>query len=232
MNWSRVLLVVALALGSTAPASAQLFGRKTAPRATPTQRVPELINTIKSDIDERKRSAAVEELSHYETKDFPQVVPTLVEVLEREPKVGVRLDAVHALGRLRPVSNAAGLALERAASNDSAIRVRLQARTTLMWYHMAGYDKDKMVDGPQQPTVKTTEPPLADPQQPWWNDRKNGTAPEVKDYRPLPKGPTQPQQQTPEPPVVTPPPPLAPPQPLPLPVPPTQGQGPALLPQE
>src|SRR5258708_6555777 len=136
MNWCRLPLVVLLALVATAPASAQLFGKRSGPKGPPEQRVPELLVSLKTDIDERKRTAAAEELQYFEVKDFPGILPGLVETLEKDPKTGVRLEVVHTLGKLRPVSSQAGQALEHAAGNDSSIRVRLQARTTLMWYHL------------------------------------------------------------------------------------------------
>lgn len=227
MSWCRILLVLALALVATTPASAQLFGKRPAPKGPPAQRVPELLVALKSDIDERKRIAAAEELQHFDLKEFPAIVPSLVEALERDPKTGVRLEVVHALGKLRPVSQPAGLALEKAAAHDASIRVRLQARTALMWYYMAGYTAK---GGDQPPTVKTTEPPLADPNSKYIppGNQKHGAIPSVSDYRPLPLGPMQQPQLTP-PPLVSPNgPALTPPPPLPVPM----SEGPALIPQK
>ena len=53
MSWCRILLVFVLALSATTPASAQLFGKRPTPKVVPPeQRVPELIVTLKTDIDE------------------------------------------------------------------------------------------------------------------------------------------------------------------------------------
>ena len=52
-------------------------------------------------------------------------------------KVGP-VEVVQALGKLRPISQEAGLALE-AALNDAVWRVRWQARQTLLGYRLSGY---------------------------------------------------------------------------------------------
>ena len=215
MRWSRILLVFVLALSASTPASAQLFGKRPNPKGPPEQRVPELLVTLKTDIDKRKRTAAAEELQYVEITPFPTIVPALLDALENDPKTGVRLEVVHTLGKLRPVSVAVGQALEKVASHDSSIRVRLQARTTLMWYHLAGYNGAKT---PDATTTKTTEPPLANPKQLGWTGKQNGVTTTVTEYRPLPVGPTT--GPDPRPLGVVPP-----PQPVNFP-------GPALLPQQ
>ena len=167
-------------------------------------------------------------MQHFEVNEFPAIVPALIEALDREPKTGVRLEVVHTLGKLRPVSLPAGQALEKAASHDGSIRVRLQARTTLMWYHLAGYNGAKTPDAPV--TTKGVEPPLPGPTQPPGNGKTNGVNTTVTDYRPLPIGPVAgPEPRVPGP-VPPPPQPVIPTEPALLPqqnVPP-----PALLPQQ
>ena len=54
-----LLLVIVLALSAPAPGQ-WIFARK--PKVNPMQRVPELILTVKTDADERKRQHAAEEL--------------------------------------------------------------------------------------------------------------------------------------------------------------------------
>jgi hypothetical protein len=150
-----VLLVVALA-GS--PASAGVFwNRKTKP--TPTEYVPELIRILKSDGDEHKRCSAAEELRQYDPQQFPDLIPALIEAVFSDKKPAVRAEAVQSLGKLRPVNPAAGGAIEQALAKDSSMRVRLQARSSLMQYRWAGYSA-KGKDEAQTPT-QTKEPPLA-----------------------------------------------------------------------
>jgi hypothetical protein len=154
------LLVVVLLLGVLAgPGSAGIFGKKNKP--TPAERVPELITIVKTDGDEHKRSSAVEELRQYDPKQFPNIVPALIDALMTDAKPSVRSEAAQTLSKLRPVTKEAGWALEQAVAKDSSMRVRLQARSALLHYHLAGYHGGKdtgPVLAPQSP-----EPPLAAP---------------------------------------------------------------------
>src|SRR5436309_8145239 len=78
-------LVVLLALPVCAmPGEAQLFFKKNRP--VPAQRVPELILTLKTESDERKRAAAAEELRDYDAKTFGEIVPVLIDVLHNDKK--------------------------------------------------------------------------------------------------------------------------------------------------
>jgi hypothetical protein len=135
----RELLVVVLllALASRAPAGI-LFGRKT-PKPTPSERVPELIGIVKNDGDENKRLDAIGELRQYDATAFPSIVPVLIEVLLNDKKPAVRAEAAQSLGKLRPISQEGGQALEQALANDASMRVRLQARHALLQYHWSGY---------------------------------------------------------------------------------------------
>jgi HEAT repeats len=134
-----------------------IFGKRNK-KPTPFERVPELLGQVKSDGDESKRAAAAQELRQYDPAQFPMIVPVLVDVLLTDKKPGVRAEAAQTLGKMRPVSQQAGMALEQALNNDPSMRVRLQARSSLLQYHWSGYRsvrKDDLV--PQ-----TKEPPLAD----------------------------------------------------------------------
>lgn len=154
-------LLIVLALPAFAvPAQAQIFFKKARP--APAQRVPELILILKTETDERKRAAAADELREYDAKAFTEIVPVLIDVLHNDTKSSVRLEALNTLYRVRPVSQPAGQAIEFAASSDESLRVRLQAKTTLLKYHLAGYSSaSKNEPSVLQPS--TQEPPLADP---------------------------------------------------------------------
>lgn len=174
----RLLLTLVLlpTLASPVPAGGIIFGKKGA-KTTPEQRVPELINTLMTSGDENKRSEAVEELRQYDPGQFPQIVPALIEVLANDKKPAVRAEAAQSLGKIRPVSQQAGQALEQALK-DSSARVRLQARSSLLQYHWAGYRTDGKPATPPPPATQpaptqakespptvpsTKEPPLATP---------------------------------------------------------------------
>jgi hypothetical protein len=169
-------------------------------------------------------------------------VPVLIEVLLTDKKPGVRAEAAQTLGRLRPVSQQVGQALEQARDKDPSMRVRMQARSSLLNYHWSGYRGVKK----DEPSVHTPEPPLAPP---------NGAAPPQAQPQPPPPQPQpqpqprleprpQPQPPAPQPapqqgpPVPAPPgspePPLAPPAPQgPQPLPPgPPDNGPALPPPQ
>jgi len=123
--------------------------------------VPELITLALTSGDENKRSEAVEELRQYDPGQFPQIVPALIEVLTNDKKPAVRAEAAQSLGKLRPISQQAGQALEQALSKDPSVRVRLQARSSLLQYHWAGYRNDGKPANVALPQTK--EPPLAVP---------------------------------------------------------------------
>jgi HEAT repeat protein len=163
---TRLLFVstlLVLTLGVT-PARAQFSFLKRS-RPAPSQRVPELILMVKTDGEERRRAQAAEELREYDPKTYTEIVPVLVDVAQHDPRPNVRSEALASLAKLRPITAAAGQALEKAAAGDENWRVRLQAKSALMKYHLAGYAPSRP-DGTAPGTpgrVTTQEPPLADP---------------------------------------------------------------------
>jgi hypothetical protein len=140
------------------PGYAGIFFGKKNKKPTPAERVPELLAQVKSDGDESKRAAAAQELRQYDPGQFPMIVPVLIEVLLTDSKPVVRAEAAQSLGKIRPISQQAGMALEQALANDSSMRVRLQARSSLLQYHWSGYRSARKDDLVPQ----TKEPPLAD----------------------------------------------------------------------
>jgi len=159
MKWQRILALVTTAAALATPAQAGFFfGKKKTP-VDPNQRVPELLAAVKTSPDEHKRTQAAEELRKYDPQAFPDIVPVLIEVLASDPKPSVRVEAVQTLGKLRPITPAVGQALEQALAKDTSMRVRLQARSSLLQYHWSGYRTPKKDANPPQ----TGEPPLAPP---------------------------------------------------------------------
>lgn len=201
----RLLLILAFIglVCASADAPAQLFSKK--PKVDPTRRVPELILIVKTDTDERKRSAAAEELREYDSVTFSEIVPVLVDVLKNDKKTSVRVEAVDSLAKIRPVTPMAGQAIEKAAADDEAFRVRWHAKTALTKYQLAGYSltkaepkktEPKKVDTKKIEVTKgsakkgsTVEPPLAEPDLP---QPRFETVPRVPEDatppKPLPKG--------------------------------------------
>jgi hypothetical protein len=154
-------LMLVMVMAWAAPAQAQWFFPKKQ-KPNPTQRVPELIVTVKADPDERKRTHAAEELREYDATLFTEIVPVLADVLLHDKKMNVRLEALNSLAKIRPVSTAAGQAMEKAAADDESLRVRLQAKASLPKYHLAGYTSKSTPAG-SKGKAQTDEPPLATP---------------------------------------------------------------------
>jgi hypothetical protein len=174
MRCYRTLLVLPLLAALPLSASAGLFFGKKATKPDPATRVPELIAIVKTDGDENKRAAAAEELRQYDPATQHEIVPILMDVLLHDAKPSVRAEAAQSLGKLRPISQEAGWALEQAVAKDTSMRVRLQARSSLLMYHIAGYHSAKVEEAPTgqpketppagqpvPPVVKTTPAPPA-----------------------------------------------------------------------
>ena len=101
--------------------------------------MPQLIAALRGEPDEHKRASAAEELRQFDIASFPEIVPALIDCALHDAETGVRIDAVQSLGKIRPVSQAAGWALEHVLSHDKSMRVRMQARTSLYQYYVSGY---------------------------------------------------------------------------------------------
>src|SRR5438132_2754304 len=152
MRSYRYFLALLLPAAVVLPVHAGLiFGRHA--KVNPAQRVPELVVQVKNDKNESKRESAARELRDYDPTANPDIVPVLVDVLQNDAIPSVRAEAAQSLGKLRPVSQIAGWALEEAAK-DSSLRVRLQARSALMSYRISGYRSEPKV--PEMPAPKTT----------------------------------------------------------------------------
>ncbi len=92
----------------------------------------------------------------FDPAKFPDIIPALIDALQNDPTPSVRSEAVQSLGKLRPVSQVVGEALEQTLAKDASMRVRLQARSTLLQYHWAGYHSGKKNDVP--PLTPTHDP--------------------------------------------------------------------------
>jgi hypothetical protein len=158
----QVGLLCGIMLAWTTPVQAQfLFGRKQARSVNAPSRVPELILIVKTDPDERKRLHAVEELREYDVKNYTEITPVLLDVLQNDKKMNVRLEALNGLSRTRPIPPFIQQALERAANADESRRVRWQAKAILTKWQLTG-----SLPNSKQPvtsTKQTNEPPTQGP---------------------------------------------------------------------
>ena len=150
----RLLLAALLGLALAVPASAGPFRR--APKPDPAVQVPALLETLKSDKDERARARAAAALDEFDGKAFPDILPALAAALASDPSASVREDAALAIGKIRPITPQAGYALEQALASDKSIAVRLKVRTALFQYRILGY-----FGGSPDLSVQSSEPPLA-----------------------------------------------------------------------
>jgi hypothetical protein len=151
----RLVLVTLTTLALTAPTQAGLFKRSSKP--DPAVHVPALIQTLKTDKDERARASAASDLHEYDGKAFPEILPALMEALASDPSPSVRAEAAESIGKIRPISTQAGYALEQARDNDRSTVVKFTARTALMKYRFLG-----VIGGrPESAVMQTAEPPLA-----------------------------------------------------------------------
>lgn len=160
MPRTRLFFTFLAAMLVAAPLSAGpgLFKKKVDPA-----RVSPLIETLKSDPDDKKRKAAADELGGADSRLSPEVAAALVLALQKDPSSSVRLEAAESLGQLGQVFPVAGQALETAAAHDTSPLVRLAAKRTLWEYHLSGYRSPKGADGF---AAQTVEPPIASPSGP------------------------------------------------------------------
>lgn len=166
MNLFRLSLPAFVILAMSMPAQAQIFNlfKKRPPEP---QSVADLVVTLRSDSEERRRSNAADKLRDYDANSHPEVVPALVDAALKDQKAGVRYDALSSLAKIRPVSQMAGQAIEQAVQSDDNWRNRLHAKSLLVGYNLAGYRNLPAKDQPQNAkNGKTGEPPLATQQQP------------------------------------------------------------------
>jgi hypothetical protein len=170
MKRLSVMIVCVWFVAGSGSAHAQFLWnpfRKVPPPPPPAERVGQLVGIIKGDPDERKRAQAAKELSDFDTKAFPEIVPVLAEAAQNDLRAGVRAEAVSSLVRVRPVSPLAGQAIEHAAAKDENWRNKMSAQAALVRYRLAGYSPSAArneVKPPTPPAVanQSQEPPLAD----------------------------------------------------------------------
>ena len=168
----RIVLVAAVAglLVGERPAAAVDFGlglfkRRQAKADVPQSRAKQLVEILRTDPDEDKRIAAATELKGLDPRNNPEIIPGLMASLQKDPSPAVRIEAVKALGDLKPVSEPAGLAMEAARASDPDAKVVEAIRKSLFQYHLNGYRTPESgspfatetdTPGSKRPAVKPT----------------------------------------------------------------------------
>jgi hypothetical protein len=205
----RVTLATLAAVALTAPLAVAydfprlgIFRKKKedppAAQQQPQQQPPQA-ETLRADPDEAKRKAAATELAEFDPRREPDLIPALTGSLGKDPSPAVRAEVAAVLGKIKPVTQQGGVALEQTLGNDPSADVRKAAQQALWEYHLNGYRSA----GANPAYPQTGEPPLAQAKPP-------ATAEEPEkpklDVPPLPK----PDGKPPAVPTFTPPPTAAP----------------------
>jgi len=152
-------------------AHAQIFFKKprTAPEAQPApaveaaserQKIAEAMFAAKNDPDERKRSRAIGALEGVDAKNHPEAATLLAEIALKESQPHLRMDAMSALARLRPMSGIAAHTLEKAAETDAAWRNRVHAKTLSLRYNLTYRPAKDDPVAAANPVPTQTQPPV------------------------------------------------------------------------
>ena len=96
----------------------------------PEKKTRSLMESLRTDPDEKKRKAAAVELRDSDAKEAAEIVPVLIASLKQDPSPAVRWGAAESIGKFKPV-NSAGAVLEAAAVNDPSDAVRAAAQGSL-----------------------------------------------------------------------------------------------------
>lgn len=157
--WLALAVLVGLAVSAPqAPAQGlNIFKRRSKSDAPPATKVKQLAENLRTSPDEGKRKQAAEDLREYDPRSNPDLIPALMAAVQKDPVPGVRATAAESIGKLKPVSQPAGLTLEAVAQADPDAGVREAAKQALWQYHLNGYRPP--TTGPLAP--QSSEPPLA-----------------------------------------------------------------------
>jgi hypothetical protein len=157
--WLALVVLIGVAVtASSAPAQGlNIFKRRSKPDTSPATKVKQLAETLRASPDEGKRKQAAEDLREFDPRSNPDLIPALMGAVQKDPVPGVRSAAAESIGKLKPVSQPAGLTLEAVAQADPDAGVREAAKQALWQYHLNGYRPP--TTGPLAP--QSAEPPLA-----------------------------------------------------------------------
>jgi hypothetical protein len=163
VRFTTAALAVAVFLAPVTAARADFprlgIFRKKQKDEQPQQKAKQLVETLKSDPDEKKRKSAAEDLREQDPRNNSDIMPTLISALQKDPSPEVRAEAAETIGKLKPVAQTAGVALEQTLITDPSEAVRKSAQKALWDYHLNGYRSA----GANPAYPQTAEPPLAKP---------------------------------------------------------------------
>ena len=130
-SWLALTVLVGVAVtASQSPAQGlNIFKRRS--KSDPPAKVKQLAETLRTSPDEGKRKQAAEELREFDPRSNPDLIPALMGAVQKDPVPAVRSAAAEAIGKLKPVSQPAGLTLEAVAQADPDAAVREAAKQAL-----------------------------------------------------------------------------------------------------
>lgn len=134
-----ISVIILLMFGESQAVPLQLFFLGKPKNIQNPEQVAQICQILKSSGEELVRLQSIEDLRAVEGVSQPMAIVALADSMISDRKPGVRAEAAMALSKMRPVRQEVGVALEKAISNDPSMRVRLQARSALLQYNLAGY---------------------------------------------------------------------------------------------
>ncbi|HET6576408.1 MAG TPA: HEAT repeat domain-containing protein [Fimbriiglobus sp.] len=162
MYRTAAILTAALTLTASAPAGDGILGlglfKKRSKSPEPATQAKQLVATLQGDPDEKKRRQAAEQLRGLDPRKDGDIVPALIGTLQRDPSPAVRAEAAESIGKLRPIYQPAGIAMESALASDPDPKVRDAVKAALWQYHLNGY---RTAPAGNPYATQTAEPPLA-----------------------------------------------------------------------
>ncbi|MFT3881500.1 MAG: HEAT repeat domain-containing protein [Gemmatales bacterium] len=104
------------------------------PSVTPSERIEQLLLTLKNDRKEDQRSKAAEELGKLASAEYPEITSGLIDALVRDESTTVRKTVIHSLADIEPATHEVKDALDQAVKQDKAWTVRQAARLAVWRY--------------------------------------------------------------------------------------------------
>ncbi|HQR07467.1 MAG TPA: HEAT repeat domain-containing protein [Gemmatales bacterium] len=153
------------------------------PSVTPSERIEQLLLTLKNDRKEEQRSKAAEELGKLASAEYPEIVSGLIDALVRDESSSVRKTVVHSLAEIEPATHEVKDALDQAVKQDKTWTVRQAARIAVWRYK----PKDEPPTIPRPKLRNTSKPD------------KGGTVPASKSAPVKPTPPVDPLKSLPIP---------------------------------
>lgn len=146
------------------------------PTVTPSERIDQLLETLKNDRKEEHRSKAAEELGTLASSEYPEIVSGLIDALVRDEASSVRKTVIRSLAAIDPATHEVKDALDQAVKSDKSWTVRQAARLAVWRY--------KPKDEPQQvpgPKLRNTSKPGSSGNMPISKDTAKAKAGTTKD---------------------------------------------------